>query len=231
VLEGHDLRLRAADGSPALDGVTVFAHPGEMLALVGGHGAGKSALLRTVAGVARPESGRIRLGDVDLSPLAAHERAARGIAYVGDGPRILAALSVADNLLLGAYRRRSRAQITADLAKWYERFPALAAARRERGADVGPAERIAAALGRAWLSHPQVLMVDEPFIGLGDAARAGVAGALRAACDVGLIVICAFHEPADAAAADRVNVLSAGRVVFSGSPAAAAASGAAALLE
>jgi branched-chain amino acid transport system ATP-binding protein len=231
VLEAHNLRLRGLDGSVALAGLTVFAHPGEMLAIVGGHGAGKSALLRTIAGLARPETGRVRLDGADLGALEPHERSARGIAYVADGMRVLDRLSVRDNLLLGAWRRRDRGAVRAELAEWFERFPALAAAHRRRGVELGAGQRVAAALGRAWLGRPRVLMVDEPFLGLDDTARAGVAAALRAACDAGLIVIVACHEPSDAWIAERINVLSVGRVIFSGSPAAVVAAGAAALLE
>lgn len=232
MLEAHNLTLRAPDGGLALAGLTVFAHPGEVLALVGGHGAGKSALLRAIAGLAVLESGRIRLDGADITTLEAHERSGRrGIAYVADEPRVLEGLSVRDNVLAGAWGRRDRRRVQIDLAEWFERFPEFAAAQRQRGADLGAAQRMAAALGRAWLGRPRVLMVDEALMGLDDAARAGVAATLRAACDAGLIVICACHEPADASIADRVNVLAAGRVVFSGSPAALAAAGAAALLE
>jgi ABC-type branched-subunit amino acid transport system ATPase component len=231
VLEAHNLRLCGADGHLALAGVTVFAHPGEILAVVGGHGAGKSALLRTVAGVATPESGTVRLDGADLTPLGAHERSSRGIAYIGDGRRVLDRLSVRDNLLLGARRRRDRTAVAAELEEWLRRFPGLAAARARRAATLEPALRTAAALGRAWLARPSVLMVDEPFVRVGDEPRAGIEAALRAARDAGLVVICAFHEPADASIADRVNLMSTGRLVFSGSPAALAASGAAASLE
>lgn len=231
VLEAHNLRLCSADGNLALAGVTVFAHPGEILAVVGGHGAGKSALLRTVAGVARPESGMVRLEGTDLTALGAHERASRGIAYIGDGRRVLDRLSVGDNLLLGARRRRDRSAVAADFEEWLRRFPGLAAVRQRRAATLEPALRTAAALGRAWLARPSVLMVDEPFVRIGDEARAGIAAALRTARDAGLVVICAFHEPADASIADRVNLLATGRLIFSGSPATLAASGAATSLE
>jgi len=223
--------VRGPDGSAALAGLTIFAHAGELLGVLGGHGAGKSALLRTIAGLARPEGGRIRLDGADITGLEAHERSARGVAYVGEQQRVLGRLSVRDNLLAGAWRRRDLRAVAADLAEWYGRFPALAAAPRRRGAVLVSAEQIATALGRAWLARPRVLLVDEPFLGLDDGARAGVAGALRAARDAGLAVICAFHESTDASIADRVNLLSAGRLVFSGSPSALAAAGAAAALE
>jgi branched-chain amino acid transport system ATP-binding protein len=140
-------------------------------------------------------------------------------------------LSVRDNLLVGAWRRRDRGAVRRDLAAWFARFPALAASQHRRTADLGTGERVAVALGRAWLAEPRVLLVDEPFAGLDGKTRAGVAGALRAARDAGRIVICAVHEPGDASIATRVNVLSNGRLVFSGSPGGVAAAGAAALLE
>lgn len=231
MLEVHNLYLHGPDGAVALEDLTIFAHAGDLLVLLGGHGAGKSALLRTIAGLARPEAGRVRLDGADISALEPHARVARGIAYVGDGERVVEGLSVRDNLLVGAWRRRDRGAVRADLGEWLERFPALAASPHRAAADLGSADRVAAALGRAWIAKPRVLLVDEPFAGLDGESRAGIAGALRAACDAGLVVICAVHEPGDAAIAGRVNVLANGRLIFSGSPGALATAGAAALLE
>jgi ABC-type branched-subunit amino acid transport system ATPase component len=229
MLEAHNLYLHGPDGAVALADLTIFAHPGDLLALLGGHGAGKSALLRTVAGLAHPERGRLRLDGVDLAGLGAHARAARGIAYAGDDARVMDGLSVRENLLVGAWRRRDRRAVGREYSEWLERFPALAAAAARPAADLDAGGRAATALGRAWLAGPRVLLVDEPFAGLDGKSRAGIAAALRAACDAGRIVVCAMHEPEDAAIAGRVNVLSNGRLIFSGSPAALATAGAAAL--
>ncbi|HEV2440432.1 MAG TPA: ATP-binding cassette domain-containing protein [bacterium] len=231
MLEARDLCLHGPDGAVALADLTVFGHPGDLLVVLGGHGAGKSALLRTIAGLARPEAGTVRLDGEDLGALGPHARAARGIAYIGDGGRVAEPLSVHDNLLLGAWRRRDRRAVREDLSEWLHRFPVLAGMARRRAGDLGAAERVAVALGRAWIAGPRVLLIDEPFTGLDEEARAGVAGALRAARDAGQVVICAVHEPGDASVASRVNVLSNGRLVFSGSPGALATTGAAALLE
>jgi branched-chain amino acid transport system ATP-binding protein len=197
--------------------------------VLGGHCAGKSALLRTVAGLAHPERGFLRLDGADLAGLGPHARAARGIAYAGDGERVMERLSVRENLLVGAWRRRDRRAVHRECAEWLERFPALATAADRPAADLDADGRAAAALGRAWLASPRVLLLDEPFAGLDGTSRAGIAAALRAACDAGRIVVCAMHEPDDAAIAGRVNVLSNGRLIFSGSPAALATAGAAAL--
>ena len=229
MLEAHDLRLTAPDGAPALAGLTVFAHPGDLLALVGGHGAGKSAVLRAVAGLARPDRGTIRLDGADVTSLEPHARAARGIAYVGDGGRVAEQLTVRDNLLVGAWRRRDRRAVRAQLSEWLDRFPSLAAAARRPAGLLNGGDRVATALGRTWLSRPCVLLVDEPFAGVDARQRAGIAAALRAASDAGRIVVCAVHDAADASIAQRINLLSAGRLIFSGSPAALAAAGAAAL--
>lgn len=227
MLEAHDLRLTAPDGAGALAGLTIFAHPGDLLVLLGGHGAGKSAVLRAVAGLARPDRGIIRLDGADVTSLGPHARAARGIAYVGDGGRVAEQMTVRDNLLIGAWRRRDRRAVRAQLSEWLERFPSLAAAAHRPAGLLDGGERVAAALGRAWLSSPRVLLVDEPFVWVDARHRAGIAGALRAACDAGRIVVCAMHDAADASIARRINVLAAGRLIFSGSPAALAASGAA----
>ncbi len=228
MLEARDLRLTGPDGAAALAGLTIFAHPGDLLVLAGGHGSGKSAVLRSVAGLARPDRGIVRLDGTDVTSLGPHARAARGIAYVGEGGRILERLSVHDNLLLGAWRRRDRRAVRRQLSEWLERFPSLAAAARRPAAVLDAGERVAAALGRAWLSGPRVLLVDEPFAGVDARSRAGIAGILRAASEAGRIVVCAAHDAADASIARRINVLSGGRLVFSGTPAALAAAGAAA---
>jgi branched-chain amino acid transport system ATP-binding protein len=228
VLEARRLRLCTPDGMRALDDLTAFGHPGEVLALIGGHGAGKSAFLRSVAGLVRPDAGAIRLDGADVTALGAHARADR-IRYVADGCRVLGRLSVRENLLVGAWRRRDRRAVARDYAAWLDRFPALAAAPLRPAAELPPAARMALALGRAWLGAPRVLLVEEPFTGLDGQGRAGIAAALRAACDAGLIVICAMQEPGDLSIANRVNVLANGRIVFSGSPAAVATAGAAAL--
>jgi branched-chain amino acid transport system ATP-binding protein len=225
VFEAHNLWLRRPDGAAALADLTVFAHPGEVLALVGGHGAGKSLTLRTLAGLANPDAGSLRLNGEDLGKLGPHARAARGIAYIGDGGRVAAGLSVRDNLLLGTWRRRDRRAVRRDIAAWLERFPALAAAPGRQAADLGPEARTAAALGRAWAAGATVLLVDEPFAGLEGGARAGIAAALRAARNAGHIVVCAMHDADAAGFADRINVLANGRLVFSGSPGALAAAG------
>jgi branched-chain amino acid transport system ATP-binding protein len=229
VLEARRLRLCTPDGMRALDDLTVFGHSGEVLALIGGHGAGKSAFLRSVAGLVRPDAGTIRLDGADVTSLRPHARAGRGIRYVADGRPVLGRLSVRENLLVGAWRRRNRRAVARDYAAWLDRFPALAAAPLRPAAELPPADRMALALGRAWLGAPRVLLVEEPFTGLDGEGRAGIAAALRAACDAGLIVICAMQEPGDLSIANRVNVLANGRIVFSGSPAAVATAGAAAL--
>ena len=228
MLEAHDLRLTAPDGAVALTGLTMFAHPGDLLMLLGGHGAGKSALLRAVAGLARSDGGIMRLDGADLNLLGPHARAARGIAYAGDGERVAERLTVHDNLLVGAWRRRDRRAVRRQLSEWFERFPSLAAAAHRPAAVLDAGERVAAALGRAWLSEPRVLLVDEPFAGVDPRHRAGIAAALRAACDAGRIVVCAAHDAEDASIAGRINVLCGGRLTFSGSPAALAAAGVAA---
>jgi len=231
VLEARNLRLCGPDGTAALDDLTVFGHPGELLALTGGHGSGKSALLRTLAGLARPDGGTIRLDGVDLTALGPHARASRGIAYVADGARVLGGLSVRENLLVGAWRRRDRRAVAQECGRWLEHFPDLGAAAGRRAADLPAAQRMALALGRAWMGAPRVFLVEEPLTGLDGEARAGVAAALRSACDAGRVVICAMQEPGHLSIANRVNVLANGRVVFSGSPAAVATAGAAAQLE
>jgi branched-chain amino acid transport system ATP-binding protein len=141
--------------------------PGELVALLGPNGAGKTTLLRAIAGVLRPRAGRVVWDGDALSGLTASQTVARGIAMVPEGRRLFAGMTVAENLRMGAYRRRDgAAAVSADLDWVYELFPELAARRRQLAGSLSGGEQQMCAIGRGLMTKPRLLMLDELSLGL-----------------------------------------------------------------
>ena len=218
MLEIRDLSVRYPRGPLALDGVSLIAHPGEVIAVVGPNGSGKSTLLRAVAGFIAPEAGTVSQDRASLTGLGPHERAARGIAYAPEHGRILAALSVWDNLVIGAWLRRDREAVARDLERVFEWFPALKDRPRRPAGALSGGERQWLAIGRILMSAPRVLLLDEPLAGLGAEERRRVVSVIHIVKERETVVVLSEHDPAGIREiADRAYGLKAGRVVFSGS--------------
>jgi branched-chain amino acid transport system ATP-binding protein len=147
----------------ALHDLTLTVEEGETVAVIGANGAGKSTLMKTVAGLLTPTEGRVSFAGADVSAMPPHRRVARGIALTPEGRRIFPSLTVEENLLVGAYRRRSGPW---DLAAVYEAFPLLADRRARYGGRLSGGEQQATAIGRALMSNPRLLMLDEVSLGL-----------------------------------------------------------------
>ena len=164
LLEVHDLHL-AYGRIRALQGVSLVVRSGEIVTLVGPNGAGKSSLLRTIAGVHRPDAGTVHgLGRrIDGEPVEALVR--RGIVLVPEGRATLRHLTVRENLVLGAYVRRDR-EIEADLGRVLGRFPRLAERLGQKAGTLSGGEQQMLAIGRALMSRPRLLILDEPSLGL-----------------------------------------------------------------
>ncbi|MDL5487338.1 ABC transporter ATP-binding protein [Microbacterium wangruii] len=202
-------------GEPVLHEVTFSLAPGEMVALLGANGAGKTTLLRTLAGFVHPTAGGIRLDGEDLGRLSPEQRARRGIAQVPEGRSVVAELTVDENLRLGAlWRHRGRARETA-VAEVYDLFEPLARRRSADGHQLSGGERQMLALGRALVSRPQVLTLDEPSLGLAPLVVAHLMATLRdAAARDGMTVLLAEQNITSALSiADRGVVLDLGHVV------------------
>ena len=223
MLEVRELSVRSRQGWLALHGVTITAHPGEIVAVVGSNGAGKSTLLRTIAGLERAEAGTVRFRGRALAELAPRRRVSAGIVFAPEHGRIFPGLSVLDNLRIGAWLRRDRTAVARDLARVFDWFPALRTHRRRRAEALSGADRQMLALGRAVMSAPQLLLLDEPLAGLDREARARFAAIFDALRNEGISILVAEHglsgiEPV----ANRVYGLQNGRIALSGSPAAVA---------
>ena len=150
----------------ALQGVTLEIERGQIVTLIGANGAGKTTLLRTISGLIRPRAGTIRLEGRAIEALPAHEIVKQGICHVPEGRQVFANLTVRENLLLGAYQERSRDAVAAAMDRAFSLFPILAERRNQKAATLSGGEQQMLAIGRALMSRPQLLLLDEPSLGL-----------------------------------------------------------------
>ncbi len=150
----------------AVKGVSLHVNPGEIVALIGGNGAGKSTILRAISGVVPAASGEIVLGEDVITHLSPERILKRGIGHVPEGRRLFRGLSVRDNLALGAYSRTDRAGVKQDLAAMEELFPILGRRRRQISGTLSGGEQQMLAIARALMGRPAVLLLDEPSMGL-----------------------------------------------------------------
>lgn len=202
-------------GAPVLHGVDIALHPGEVVALLGSNGAGKTTLLRALAGLVPTASGSIALDGVDLAPLRTEDRARRGLALVPDGQSVVAELTVDENLRLGALWRHRGAARQRAINNIYELFEPLARRRTAEGHQLSGGERQMLALGRALVSEPRLLVLDEPSLGLAPLVVAQLMSTLHdAAAQRGTTVLLAEQNATSALSiADRGVVLDLGRIV------------------
>jgi branched-chain amino acid transport system ATP-binding protein len=149
----------------AVKGISFTVEEGEVVSLIGTNGAGKTTTLRTISGLLRPTKGSITFKGQDLTKVAAHHIVQRGLAHSPEGRRIFPKLTVEENLMLGAFARRDRG-IRDDLAAAFELFPILEERRTQPAGTFSGGEQQMLAMGRAMMSRPQLLMLDEPSMGL-----------------------------------------------------------------
>ncbi len=201
----------------ALRDVSLTVEKGEIVALVGANGAGKTTLLRAVSGVQPATAGRIAFDGEDITRVNANGRVKRGIAQVPEGRQIFSPLSVADNLRMGAYLRSDAAEIAADMDRIYAMFPILAEFRARPGGSLSGGQQQMLALGRALMSRPRLLLLDEPSMGLAPVIVDQIFAAIVRLKSEGMTIFLVEQNAfAALSIADRGYALETGTVILSG---------------
>lgn len=198
----------------AVQGVSFAMNDGEILALVGANGAGKTTLLRAIAGAHKPAGGRVLFDGRDITGMSAHDRVRAGLALVPEGRRLFLDMSVEENLLVaGAHGRGGCWNVETVL----EAFPLLRPLRGKRTANLSGGEQQATAIGRALMTNPRVLLLDEVSLGLAPIAVDGVYSSLQTLIEVGATLVLVEQDLARARkVADRIICMLEGRIVLEG---------------
>jgi branched-chain amino acid transport system ATP-binding protein len=211
-----DLRVSYQD-APAVDGVSLSLSEGELVSLVGSNGAGKSSVLAAIAGLHRPVGGTVVFDGVDVSRLPAHTIARLGLALVPEGRRLFAHQTVRANLVLGAYVRRDAAGREATLERVFELFPVLGKRLNQRAGMLSGGEQQMLALGRALMSRPRLLLLDEPSLGIAPRTAKVIFDAISRVRAEGVTVLLVEQNlRAALRLSDRLYVLQTGSLVLSG---------------
>ena len=156
----------AYGGIRAVKGVDIAVEPGELVCLIGANGAGKTTTLRAITGLVRPAGGHIRDDGTEIAGLRPHQIARRGLALVPEGRGVFPQLTIEENLAMGAYARSDRAAVAADTERTFAHFPRLRERRRQTAGTLSGGEQQMLAIGRALMSRPRLLLLDEPSMGL-----------------------------------------------------------------
>jgi len=199
-------------------GISLEVNEGEIATLIGPNGAGKSTLLNTIAGLKRPKSGVIRLGDKDVTGVYADKMARNGVVLVPEGRRIFPAITVRDNLRLGGYARYDREGVEKDIAVMESFFPILAEKRETKGSDLSGGQQQMLAIARGLMAKPRVLLLDEPSLGLAPIIVNEVRSIIKSVRDrFGAAVLLVEQNASLAlAVADRGYIMQTGRIVAQG---------------
>jgi branched-chain amino acid transport system ATP-binding protein len=218
-LELYDVHVRYGRFH-ALRGVSLAVGPGEIVAVLGANGAGKSSLLKAVIGLEPTSGGRIELDGVDITSWSPSRRVRRNLVLVPEGRRIIVSLTVHENLLMGAFPRSDTRAVEAEISAIYERFPNLAARRHLPASVLSGGEQQMLAIGRGLLANPKLMMLDEPSLGLSPRLTNEVfalIGELNRARGLAILLVEQnTHKALELA--DRAYVLELGCKVMEGSP-------------
>ena len=201
----------------ALKGVSFSVNEGEVIALIGANGAGKTTTLHTITGLLAPKSGSVLFEGKDITKVPAHKIVSMGMAHVPEGRRVFAELSVYENLKLGAYTRKDKKEIEETLARVYKSFPRLEERKNQLAGTLSGGEQQMLAMGRALMSKPKIILMDEPSMGLSPILVEEIFHIIREISASGTTVLLVEQNAKKALAiADRAYVLETGNIVLSG---------------
>jgi branched-chain amino acid transport system ATP-binding protein len=217
MLEVRDLEV-AYGKIVAVKKISFSVEQGQVVSLIGTNGAGKTTTLRTISGLLRPTSGEILFQGERIEQVAAHDIVARGLAHSPEGRRIFPRLSVEENLMLGAFARKDPSGVRTDLDAAYELFPILGERRKQPAGTFSGGEQQMLAMGRAMMSRPKLLMLDEPSMGLSPIMMKRIMSTVTELQRQGTTILL-VEQNAQAALkrADYGYVLEVGKIVLSGS--------------
>ena len=201
----------------ALKGISFEVNEGEVIALIGANGAGKTTTLHTLTGLINAKSGSIVLDGKDITKTPAHKIVKMGIAHVPEGRRIFQNLTVLDNIRLGAFTRKDKDGIAADVEKVYKLFPRLEERKTQIAGTLSGGEQQMLAMGRALMSKPRIVVMDEPSMGLSPILVSEIFDIIENIREQGTTVLLVEQNAKKALSiADRAYVLETGRIVLSG---------------
>ncbi len=201
----------------AIKGISFEVNKGEVIALIGANGAGKTTTLHTITGLLAPSKGEILYEGKDISKIPGHKIVSLGMAHVPEGRRVFAQLSVYENLLMGAYTRKDKEEIQKTLRMVYDRFPRLEERKNQMAGTLSGGEQQMLAMGRALMSHPSIILMDEPSMGLSPIFVNEIFDIIQQVSKTGTTVLLVEQNAKKALSiADRAYVLETGKIVLSG---------------
>lgn len=216
LLQVEDLKV-AYGKIEAVKGISFSVRSGEVVTLIGTNGAGKTTTLRTLSGLLKPAGGKIFFDGTPLNGVGAHKIVAMGLAHSPEGRRLFPRLTITENLQLGAFLRKDAAGIEQDIRMCYELFPILGERRKQAAGTLSGGEQQMLAMGRALMSRPKLLMLDEPSMGLSPIMMQKIMETIRELKAQGTtILLVEQNAQAALSIADHGHVMEVGKVVLSG---------------
>ena len=201
----------------AIKGVSFEVNEGEVIALIGANGAGKTTILHTITGLLTPKKGQVIFEGQDITKVPAHKIVSLGMAHVPEGRRVFSHLSVYQNLKMGAYTRKDKDEIEKTLETVYKRFPRLEERKNQIAGTLSGGEQQMLAMGRTLMSHPRIILMDEPSMGLSPILVNEIFDIIQSVSASGTTVLLVEQNAKKALSiADRAYVLETGNIVMSG---------------